>query len=169
MSVSKSYRAVLPRLRQDEFERLQRWSSANCAVSAIFRDGGPVIWLASKERARSKDAWMRSVRRTLKRFLIDTTSIKGRNWLALASDDVVRSEYEVANPPRHANRAGKHSEPVAACLKEGATEQLATSQDVTSQDVDSERIVCLQIGAKQSSAKKRGGQGGIALQVIMEA
>ena len=163
MSVSKSYRAVLPRLRQDEFERLQRWSSANCAVSAIFHDGGQVIWLPSKERARSKDAWMRSARRTLERLLIDTTSIKGRNWLALASDDVVRAEYEVASCPRHANRAGKHSEPVAACLKEGTTEQLATSQHVSS-----ERIVCLQIGAKQSGAKK-SGQGGIALQVIKEA
>ena len=162
MSVSKSYRAVLPRLRQDEFERLQRWSSANCAVSAIFRDG-PVIWLASKERAHSKDAWMRSVRRTPQRLLIDTTSIKGRNWLALASDDVVRSEYEVANRLRPASRAEKHSESVAACPKEGATEQLATSQGV-----DSERIVCLQIGPKQSGAKK-SGQGGIALQVIKEA
>ena len=122
-----------------------------------------MIWLASKERARSKDAWMRSVRRTLKRLLIDTTSIKGRNWLALASDDVVRSEYEVANPPRHANRAEKHSEPAAACLKEGATEQLGMSQGV-----DSERIVCLQSGTKESGAKK-SGQGGIALQVIKEA
>ena len=163
MSVSKSYRAVLPRLRQDEFERLQRWSSANCAVSAIFHDGGQVIWLASKERARSKDAWMRSVRRTLKRLLIDTTNIKGRNWLALASDDVVRAESEVADRLRPASRAEKHSESVAACPKEGATEQFATSQDV-----DSERIVCLQSGTKESGAKK-SGQGGIALQVIKEA
>ena len=45
---SKSFRAVLPRLSDDELERLRAWSAEFCAGAAVFREGDAVIWLASK-------------------------------------------------------------------------------------------------------------------------
>ena len=74
MSVSKSFRAVLPPLREDELVRLRAWSEENCATAAVFREGDTVIWLASKERARSREAFMRSARNTLKRLAVDVVA-----------------------------------------------------------------------------------------------
>ncbi len=67
---SKSFRAVLPRLSDDELERLRAWSAEFCAAGAVFREGDAVIWLASKERARNREAFMRSARGTLERLAI---------------------------------------------------------------------------------------------------
>ena len=58
MMTSKSFRAVLPSLDDDELERLREWSAENCAASAVFREDDAVIWLASKDRARSREAFL---------------------------------------------------------------------------------------------------------------
>ena len=42
---SKSFRAVLPSLDDDELERLREWSAENCAASAVFREDHTIIWL----------------------------------------------------------------------------------------------------------------------------
>ena len=57
----------------------------------MFCESECVIWLASKERARSREAFLRSVRGALKRLAIDVTRLRGR-WLVLAEDSVVRAE-----------------------------------------------------------------------------
>ena len=44
---SKSYRAVLPNLGEEELQRLRTWAADNCSVSSVFREGEAVIWLAS--------------------------------------------------------------------------------------------------------------------------
>ena len=54
---SKSFRAVLPRLSDGELERLRVWSADFCAASAVFREGDAVVWLVSKERARSREGF----------------------------------------------------------------------------------------------------------------
>ena len=87
---SKSFRAVLPRLSDDELERLRAWSAEFCAGAAVFREGDAVIWLASKERARSREAFMRSARGTLERLAIRAKP-RGR-WLVLADEGTVHSE-----------------------------------------------------------------------------
>ena len=92
MSVSKSFRAVLPdSLRADHIERIRRWSLANCAATALLHDGDVTCWLAMRERARTSAQHMRSVRATLKRLLVDTRRLRGR-WLALTCEELVRSE-----------------------------------------------------------------------------
>ncbi len=88
---SKAFRAVLPRLRDDELERLRAWSAANCAAAAVFREADCVIWLASKERARSREAFLRSVRGVLKRLAIDVSKLRGR-WLVVAENGVVQAK-----------------------------------------------------------------------------
>ena len=92
MTTSKSFRAILPPLSDEEVRRLQAWSAENCAAATVFRESECVIWLASKERARSREAFLRSVRGVLKkRLAIDVTRLRGR-WLVLAEDSVVRAE-----------------------------------------------------------------------------
>ena len=61
---SKSYRAVLPNLGEEELQRLRMWAADNCSVSSVFREGEAVIWLASKDKARSREAFLRSARYT---------------------------------------------------------------------------------------------------------
>ena len=54
--MSKSYRAILPPLSDSEIERLHAWSAQFCAATAVFREDGAVVWLATKERARTREA-----------------------------------------------------------------------------------------------------------------
>ena len=69
----------------------EAWSAENCAAATVFRESECVVWLASKERARSREAFLRSVRGVLKCLAIDVTRLRGR-WLVLAEDGVVRAE-----------------------------------------------------------------------------
>ena len=116
--MSKSYRAVLPPLNDADLERLRLWGNRNCAHSALYRDadGACVVWLANKERARSKEASMRSVRGTLKRLAIDVSRLRGR-WLLLTTVDAVRAE---AGEGRPASAASDSEEPRPPALPRAA-------------------------------------------------
>ena len=92
--ISKSYRAALP-IGPSEAERLRLWSEANCAATEISREGDCYIWSATRERARTREAFMRSVRATLLRLAIDTSRLRGC-WLVLATD--CSSEARVYTP-----------------------------------------------------------------------
>ena len=140
MMTSKSFRAILPPLSEEEVQRLRAWSAENCAAATVFREAECVVWLASKERARSREAFLRSVRGVLKRLAIDVTRLRGR-WLVLAEDSVVRAEAArrataqpppapVAPPPCHLG------------------------------DGDNERVIVLSRGPRQSYAR--------AVQVLKE-
>ena len=97
--LSKSFRAVLPNTISDaEARRLQHWSGSHCAVSVVFREDGAVVWLGMRERPRSKESFLRSVRGTLKNLNIDVSKLRGR-WLTLASDDVVAAEAAMHQGP----------------------------------------------------------------------
>ena len=99
MSVSKSFRAVLPSsLRADQIDRVRRWSLANCATTALFHDEGVTCWLATRERARTSAQHMRSIRATLKKLLVDTSRLRGR-WLMLTCEELVRSESARVGAP----------------------------------------------------------------------
>ena len=89
---SKSFRAQLPALRPDEFERLRRWGEENCAVSALCREASCVMWLVMRERARSREDHARSVRSTLRKLSIDVTNLRKGHWLTLACSDLVQAE-----------------------------------------------------------------------------
>ena len=102
MSSGKSYRAILP-LSDDELRRLQAWSDTHCATSVLFRDGGghgtDCVWLVTRERPRTREAFMRSIRATLKKLNIDQSRLRG-TWLVLASDDVVFRESRATRAER---------------------------------------------------------------------
>lgn len=88
---SKSFRATLPELGEAQLDKLRRWTETNCAAGLVFREGDRVILIATRERARTKEAFMRSVRGTLGHFGIAPNARKGR-WLVLASEDSVAAE-----------------------------------------------------------------------------
>ena len=89
---SKSFRAELPAMSQEEFDRLHRWGLENCAESCIYRQGGIVMWLATRERARNREDFARAVRSTLRKLSIDTSQLRKGHWLTLTRDEVVRAE-----------------------------------------------------------------------------
>lgn len=85
--MSKCYRAILPPLSDDDLQRLRAWSEAHGANC--------VVWLAIKERPRSREAFMRSIRGTLKKLSIDPSRLRG-TWLALTESDIVLQESRAA-------------------------------------------------------------------------
>ena len=93
---SKSFRAVLPDLDDAQLEKLRRWTEASCAAGLAFRDGGRVILIATRERARTTEALMRSVRGTLERLGIAPNARKG-SWLVLTSEAAVAAEMKERN------------------------------------------------------------------------
>ena len=80
---------MLPNLSEQELERLRRWAAANCSASSVFREGDAVVWLASKDRARTREAFLRSVRNTLRQLGVDVSRLRGR-WLILADASAVQ-------------------------------------------------------------------------------
>ena len=88
---SKSFRATLPNLDEPQLEKLRRWTEASCAAGMAFREGSRVVLIATRERARTKEAFMRSVRGTLGRLDIAPSSRKGR-WLVLTTEAAVAQE-----------------------------------------------------------------------------
>ena len=68
MHTSQAFHATLPWLDDAELGRLRAWACQNCATSSLAREDDVVVWRATKERARTREAFLRSVRSTLKRL-----------------------------------------------------------------------------------------------------
>ena len=94
--VSKSFRAVLPHLDDAQLEKMRCWTQLSCAAGLVFREGNHVVLIATRERARTKEAFMRSLRTTLGRLDIALHAGKGR-WLALTSEAAVADEMKERN------------------------------------------------------------------------
>ena len=89
---SKSFAAQLPTLTPAELNRLRAWGIDNCSQSILYRDGNCVMWLASRERARSREDFSRAIRGVLKKLSINASGLRRRRWLTLTEDVVVRTE-----------------------------------------------------------------------------
>ena len=88
---SKSFRATLTNLDEAQLEKLRRWTEASGAAGLAFREGSGVILIATRERTRTKEAFMRSVKNTLGRLDIAPNARKGR-WLVLSTEAAVAHE-----------------------------------------------------------------------------
>ena len=89
---SKSFRATLPNLDEAQLDKLRRWTEASCAAALVLREGNHVILIATRERARTKEAFMRSVRSTLGRLGIIAPNARKGRWLVLTNEDSVAAE-----------------------------------------------------------------------------
>ena len=88
---SKAFRATLPNLSDTQLARVQSWAAANCATAVVFRENGCTVLLATRERAFTQKAFLRSVRSSLKQLNIDMGEVK-RRWLSHTTEDTVNVE-----------------------------------------------------------------------------
>ena len=75
---SKSFRAILPILNDTQLSELRQWAATNCAAAVVLTEYECVVLLATRERSKTKEAFMRSVRRTMRLLNIDTGALKRR-------------------------------------------------------------------------------------------
>ena len=116
MHTSKAFHATLPWLDDAELSRLRLWACQNCAASSLAREDGIVVWRATKERARTREAFLRSVRSTLKRLAVDVSRLKGR-WLVLADEGSVAPAQKPPPPPDALLRAADAGEAAESGVK----------------------------------------------------
>ena len=80
---SKAFRCVLPRMRDDQIRYLQRWASAECAMSALFGNGsGKIVLVALRDKERNAASFCRTLRATLRKYAISDRALRG-TWLNL--------------------------------------------------------------------------------------
>ena len=82
---SKAYMVTLPASYTEEhLGKIESWSSDNCYRAAIVKtDDDHAVWVALREKTRSKCEWLRSVRGVLGALRLDVRPLAGDGWLAL--------------------------------------------------------------------------------------
>ena len=82
---SKAYKVTLPAsYREDDLGKIESWSSDNCYRAAIVKtDDDNAVWVAIREKTRSKCEWLRSVRGVFGALRLDVRPLAGDGWLAL--------------------------------------------------------------------------------------
>ena len=82
---SKAYKVTLPAsYREDDLGKIESWSSDNCYRAAIVKtDDDNAVWVAIREKTRSKCEWLRSVRGVFGALRLDARPLAGDGWLAL--------------------------------------------------------------------------------------
>ena len=71
MRESKAFRCVLPPMREDQLNNLQRWAQHSCALSTVFRADHGVVLVGLKDTPRGSASFSRTVRTALRRRGID--------------------------------------------------------------------------------------------------
>ena len=140
---SKAYMATLPAsYTEDELHLIESWSFDNCFRAAIVKtDEDHAMWVAMREKTRSKCEWLRSVRGVLGALRLDVRPLAGDGWLALCV------ENEALDIIRTAGRRTCPTEP--------------QTRDDTAQDTDTRDI-------EMPSARRRGAVGRTRAQTSFE-
>ena len=83
---SKAYMATLPiaSYTEDDLHLIESWSIDNCYRAAIVKtDDDHAVWVALREKTRSKCEWLRSVRGAFNVLRLDVRPLAGDGWLEL--------------------------------------------------------------------------------------
>jgi len=82
---SNAYRVTLPlSYTEDELHLIESWSFDNCYRAAILKtDDDNAVWVAIRERTRTKGDWLRSVRGVFGALRLDVRPLAEDGWLAL--------------------------------------------------------------------------------------
>ena len=94
---SKAYKVTLPAsYTEDELHLIESWGFDNCYRAAIAKtDEDKAVWVAIREKTRSKCEWLRSVRGALRGLRLDVQPLSGDGWLELCVEpealDIIRT------------------------------------------------------------------------------
>ena len=96
-ATSKAFRATLPgALHDSALERLQAWARDNSSRSCIRdRDEG-VVWVCTREKPRTQEAFMRHLRDLFAALYIQERP-RGR-WLALLTEEEAKQIIKTSGP-----------------------------------------------------------------------
>ena len=84
---SKAYRVTLPAsYTEDDLGKIENWSFENCYRAAILKtDADHAMWVAIRERTRTKGDWLRHIRGVL--GALGLRPLAGDGWLALCVEN----------------------------------------------------------------------------------
>ena len=138
---SKAYKVTLPANYTDEDVHLiESWSFDNCYRAAIVSMNENRVWVAVREKTRSKCEWLRSVRGVLGALRLDVRPLSGDRWLALCVEPEALEIIRVAS---------------------STTPRAAPKEDDTAQEDDTRDIL-------MPSARRRAAVGSSRAGTIVE-
>ena len=93
----KAFKAVPPSALPDSAsERLQAWARDNSSRSAIWRKDEGVVWVCTREKPRTQEAFMRHLRDLFAALCIQERP-RGR-WLALLTEEEAKQIIKTSDP-----------------------------------------------------------------------
>ena len=86
---SNAYMVTLPAsYTEDDLGKIENWSFENCYRAAIVKtDDDNAVWVAIREKTRSKCEWLRSVRGVFGALKLELRPLAGDGWLALCVEN----------------------------------------------------------------------------------
>ena len=110
---SNAYRVTLPAsYTEDDLQQIENWSLHNCYRAAIVKaDENHNVWVAVRERTRSKGDWLRHVRGVFGALRLDARPLANDGWLALCVEaealDMIRAASSTRSraPPKERDTA----------------------------------------------------------------
>ena len=113
----------------------------SCAAGLVFREGNHVVLIATRQRARTKEAFMRSTRGMLGRLGIAPNTRQGR-WFVLTSEAAVAAEM--------IERNGCAEQTVATLAAKRAETVDDTAEEA---DDDNARLIALPSAKRSASTR----------------
>ena len=95
--MSKPFHATSLNLNETQLESLQRWTTAaSYASSVAFREGDCSVLLASRRRAKPKEAFLRLAKSIFRSLDKDAAELRAQ-WRTLAAEATVNTAVAVGN------------------------------------------------------------------------
>ena len=99
---SKAYKVTLPaNYTEDDIHLIESWSFDNCYRAAIVIMNENRVWVAIREKTRSKCEWMRSIRGVFTALRLDVRPLSGDGWLALCVENEALEIIRMASSTTH--------------------------------------------------------------------
>ena len=101
---SKAYKVKLPlgSYTEDDLRKLERWSLDSCCRAIVQTDGAHVVWVARREKTRTKSEWLRHIRSVFNALRLDAQPLGGDKWLELYTEteasEIIREAIRRTRP-----------------------------------------------------------------------
>ena len=144
---SKAYKVTLPggSYTGNDLRKIESWSLDNCCRATVNTDGEQIVWVARREKTRTKAEWLRHVRGVFYTLHLNTQPLDGDKWLEL------QTETEASEIIREAIRR---------------TRPEPRTRDETTQDDDTRNII---VPSGSRGAAVRGSRARTSFEVVKGA